>query len=651
MNQLANFPHIVEDITASFSFTDLANSVLVSRAWYDVISPILYLDVMTFRKYRFKWDREMAEFRKMAEFSEMEEFSDVEEFANYFNASDTRLALHKHCHHIRAITAKARIFSWNFRVPNPGLRAVSIEGVIINSDKDLDALTRFARFLDEYPSIICFFLEIEEETSPNTRKVLLEILEKRLTLIKEDSVECLDFAPGTGRSNRGPPWRKGQQQSWPAREQRREIWSGVVSGYPTLGYQTSHGRWENQTKSKNWSWRTLAVMKKGDDGLLEVRFWDPSATTLFQRFAQVRKICGKMDHGDKCSLSALKDLAKLKEIDICSNNHSERQVEQLLQDQHLNLSAVHVEVENTAFAEFLLRRSGESIGGRWIPGLMVSLVFDGWYPLEMSKLLQILALCPNLGVLKVATVLIDGPESILLGTCPLWASKKLKTLRFGFWLHGHANDNHVFDVLPEETKTQSLESASKIAPSFMEQLGQQTEIRSLELSFNAVYRCGSSPFLQLTIGPPNGLHQLSGLHRLEYFSVTGLIHDIGSKEIEWMSRHWPRLKKIQFPILDTKDKTTLTISCYDRLIPNFEPWYPFIEVVKICGSHHLCHRCEREKTIFAENSRGLEDKWSYGRRDHQYNHSAWTSVTLADHPVEYPTIAKDSSPATSTPST
>jgi len=306
-------------------------------------------------------------------------------------------------------------------------------------------------------------------------------------------------------------------------------------------------------------------MDKGN-GLLEVRFWDLSATTLFQRFPQVCRIRGMTDQGDQHCFSVLEDLPCLSEIDLYSDSQSEKQVERLLQGQH-NLSAVHVEVRKTKFVEFLLHSISDFSGGRWIPGLMVSLIFRGpqqiSFSLQISELLQILGVCPNLEVLDAETVFFDGSDSPLLDPCLPWVSKKLRKLRLGFWLNGHPNNLFDFHYLSEwspilpETTARALKAAKNIAPSFMEQLGYQTDLRQLELSFNAAYRCGSSPFLQLAVGPANGLDQLSELHRLEDFSVTGLVHEVESTEIEWMVHNWPRLMKLQLPILDTKDNTTL----------------------------------------------------------------------------------------------
>ncbi|KAI9240362.1 MAG: hypothetical protein BYD32DRAFT_434048 [Podila humilis] len=617
MDQLANISYIVEAITDSFLFEDLLNCVLVSRAWHDVLSPILYLDVVTFRSTK----------------------SDLGcNYIPYFNTPATRLPLHKHSDHIRAITchgpdilaelsgAKAcGLREINYVADldsplgtqldrlallvasSPDLRAVSMELVHPNSEEDLEALTAFVRFLDDYPSMTCFFLEIDPRTMLDVDEVMLEILEKRLDLVQAGSVDCLDLAPNPARSNRGPPWRKGQR-CWPAREQPFEVWYSRK-----LEDQVSHGRWDNQIEWKPWVPTTMAVLEKGD-GLLQVWFWDLSSTTLYRRFSQLRQIRGKMhqkpddrslswlmgiqkrDHDDQFYLSALKDLIHLREIDLCYDKYTEEQVDRLLLDRVLDLSAVHVEVRNTTFPEYLLRHRGDYGIGQQIRGLMVSLVFQD--TLKMSDLLHIFDLCYNLEVLDAKKVLIDGSGPPLLDTSLPWVSEKLRKLRLGFWLYGHPNDTKHFDgynEVPEDIKTRSLESARKIAPSFMEQLGYQTDLRHLELSFNAAYRCGTSPFLQLAVGPVNGLDQLSKLSHLEYFSVTGLFHEVGSTEIEWMARHWPRLEKIQLPLFDAMDKTELTTSHYfgyEKLVPYYGRWFPSsLSVVKIGAKHYHCLRC------------------------------------------------------------
>ncbi|KAF8925790.1 hypothetical protein BGZ52_006473 [Haplosporangium bisporale] len=215
MHYISNFLHIVEAITASFTFTDIFNCLRVSHFWHDYFTPVLYLDVVIFRK--------------------VIDHSIVCD-------SPLRIQLDPHA----SLVAR-----------NPGLLAVSIEEARFHSAEDLKALLKFVRFLDDYATITCFFLEIESDLNPNVCKALLKILERQLDLIKTDSVKCLELA------------------------------HTIVSC----------GRWDNEMYSKPCETNALTVMEKGN-GLLEVRFWDLSATTLLQRLLQVCQIRSTIDQGD-----------------------------------------------------------------------------------------------------------------------------------------------------------------------------------------------------------------------------------------------------------------------------------------------------------------------------------------------------------------
>jgi len=49
LDRLANFPRIVHAITETFHFSNLRSCALVNHAWNNAISPVLYLDVLTYR--------------------------------------------------------------------------------------------------------------------------------------------------------------------------------------------------------------------------------------------------------------------------------------------------------------------------------------------------------------------------------------------------------------------------------------------------------------------------------------------------------------------------------------------------------------------------------------------------------------------------
>jgi len=126
----------------------------------------------------------------------------------------------------------------------------------------------------------------------------------------------------------------------------------------------------------------------------------------------------KRDHEDQCYLRALKNLTHLREIDLCYDKHTEEQVKRLLHDRAPDFSAVHLDVRNTTFPEYLLRyRSYYGMGQR-IRHAMVSLVFQD--SLKMLSLLRILDFCQNLEILYAKKVPIDGSEPLQLDASLPW---------------------------------------------------------------------------------------------------------------------------------------------------------------------------------------------------------------------------------------
>lgn len=177
-------------------------------------------------------------------------------------------------------------------------------------------------------------------------------------------------------------------------------------------------------------------------------------------------------------------------------------------------------------------------------------------------------------------------------SCRTWVCHKMKTELIGIRIEGHQNDGKVFVEYPDDIKVRSLEHATRVAPSFMEQLGSLTELEHLRVSLNCAYCCAPSPFSQLAVGPSNGLGQLSRLQRLEYFSVSGILHQAGSAEIVWMANHWPRLKKINLPIFSAMDNTQLAfVGEYLSLTSDYTPFFRRLEVVKVERDLEKCTGC------------------------------------------------------------
>lgn len=137
--------------------------------------------------------------------------------------------------------------------------------------------------------------------------------------------------------------------------------------------------------------------------------------------------------------------------------------------------------------------------------VLISLKFT---VIAMPSLMQILRSCPNLHTVCAPWVTINGHEP---ETCPVWAGRALQVLRLGLSPRKYYN----------QAAQPSFESASRIAPSFMMQLGRQEHLRELQLQLGYNYSCASSPFLELSLDPTRGLPQLGGLLRLRDLDVSG----------------------------------------------------------------------------------------------------------------------------------
>lgn len=76
---------------------------------------------------------------------------------------------------------------------------------------------------------------------------------------------------------------------------------------------------------------------------------------------------------------------------------------------------------------------------------------------------------------------------------------KMKTVNLETRIEGHLNDGSVFVEYPDDIKVRSLEHATRVVPSFMEQLGSLTELERLQVSLNCAYRCASFHFCILRL--------------------------------------------------------------------------------------------------------------------------------------------------------
>ncbi|KFH65299.1 hypothetical protein MVEG_08779 [Podila verticillata NRRL 6337] len=555
-------PHILKAITNSFSFTDLLSFVLVSHAWYDALIGVLWLDVVTYRSKKkisyARWEHE-----------------------HYFRTPEGRQGLIKNAHHIRGLTcrdpATLRVLSkvefthleeinfvaeWNQQHKGledfarlvsrcPRLRAVSVEGLYFREGEGFQQLKDFVAFLEDYPSIRCLFLG-GNGMSPYTLWEM--ILEQRLAKVDNHRIVSLSLMSQDilNRSSRGlPSYRKGkgrkcgfqhpQQYQWPGRE------TPLTERMPDpdierhrLHESESHGRWEFEAREPQHPAPALAVLEH--NGVLVI-----SLPTELQNEIMY---------------------PNLQELEL--NMVDESELDLFLSDLRIELSYIHIgyiERRQHGTGPFLLRDKYFDHQHHYLHSALTTIGF-GECALKMAQLLSVFNICPNLLMMNAPIVNVDGitePE-----VSPSWVCR-LQELTLVICLEGHKSERlrHLSENQPEEIPARSLMSAEALAPSFMKELGFQTRLRTLDLSFNRALDCGPSPFLKLDLeAETNGLWQLSKLKRLESFAISGLLHQVGNAEVAWMKAHWPRLSWIELPVLDPYGDLAHPDDCHE-CIPDY----------------------------------------------------------------------------------
>jgi len=68
------------------------------------------------------------------------------------------------------------------------------------------------------------------------------------------------------------------------------------------------------------------------------------------------------------------------------------------------------------------------------------------------------------------------------------------------------------------------------------------------------------------------------LQELRTVAITGLLHDIGQDEIEWIHQRWPRLISLNVPILrvlnDSGAKEIDGCATFKGKTPAYDLWFP-----------------------------------------------------------------------------
>lgn len=610
-------PHILKAITDSFSFTDLLSCVLVNHAWYDALIGVLWLDVVTYRSkkngsYRY-WEHE-----------------------HYFRTPEGRQGLIKNAHHIRGLTCRDPatlqvlsevefsnlaeinyIMEWNQQHKGleglaclvsrcPNLQAVSVEGLYFKVGEGFQALKDFVTFLEDYPSIRCLYLG---SMTPNMIEELWEkILEQRLAKVDNHQIVSLSLEERFNRTSRGlPSYRKGkgrkcgfqhpQQYQWPGRETPLTYkMPHPCTERHRLEETESHGRWEFEARELQYPTQALAVLEHNGVLVISPPSGLQNLETLLRRFPNLRHLGSHAIHSSTFSSMLMGLLQKimypnLQELEL--NEVDESELDLFLSDPRIELSYIHIghiERRQHGTWPFLLQAKNFLRQHRYFHSALTTIGF-GKCALKMTQLLSVLNICPNLHMLHAPTVNIDGttePE-----VSPPWVCR-LQELTLVICLEGHTSDRlrHLPINQPEEIPARSMMSAERLAPSFMEELGLQTELQTLDLSFNRALDCRSSPFLRLDLeAETNGLWKLSKLRQLKSFTISGLLHQVGNAEVAWMRVHWPRLSWIELPVLEDFPRGELAHpdEC-DEGIPDYS-CFPDIRV-QLPYAMYVCYVCE-----------------------------------------------------------
>ncbi|KAF9326405.1 hypothetical protein BG006_010156 [Podila minutissima] len=605
---LFELPHILEATVARLRFNDLVNCVRVNHTWYNTITPLLWEDVITYR-------------------SQVTDQYDVWIYQQFFlhaNAQ-SRQGFLRNAHYIRALTCRApqllttlnttdfpNLVEINFVIDrscetfpalirliarSPKLRAVSIEkSGVYAAEEDWEHVHDLVDVLCKKSSeISCVYLE---GIYPHARD-MEGLCARLLARIKQDTKQIkkltLQNPNLMTRSRRGPS----RGHAWTARESPlvmpvpdTDMWRIVEDN--TVG---NNGRWENEqwTPMIKSSWNTIAVMETPEE--LQVVLPSTFPLDAYIRFLDRLPNCqdfslGKTNEPLHSALVAfLKRNPKVHKIDRPVGYYNER--DNILGSVNCGLTSVRLHA--------LAYKTGYTLSDTplWTQlSSLVDLDLD-FVHVSITELLHVLASTPHLQKIRIPSVKIMGTERGLVPGAA-WASSSLRQVSLGLYLNGHDEElcrsyDRSWDYIPEQdwsdspaddwgstladksdnVKARTTEIATALASVFMAQLDAQAELRELQLSFNNRLYPGLSPFLQLSLDPAVGLPRLANLKKLEKLVVTGLVHQLGHQEIEWMSQHWPKLSWIEVPILHTYVtlEETRTVSCTRQNFSGRAPEY------------------------------------------------------------------------------
>ncbi|KAG0355920.1 hypothetical protein BG005_005151 [Podila minutissima] len=325
---------------------------------------------------------------------------------------------------------------------------------------------------------------------------------------------------------------------------------------------------------------------------------------ILDRFPALTKLCisddGDLGQWGQLTLLPLlpTSLPLLKEFgwQSCAKVFKDNGVmlERLLKDEHLHLSSVSLQGIMTKMYQEIVRPlivpgPDPLTSNHFLRGALVALTLGSMNGLPWAHFLDLVTNCPNLQTIAMQSVVV-GKEAEYVAD-RRWICQGLHSLEVGLQLNN-------CEALRENSST------AKIARDFMKQLGALTQLRDLSLSvyeYIGSWECLTWPFFQLAVGVENGIEQLFKLSQLEDVQFSRIFHRAGAEEVNWMVKHWPRLRKIELPVfhqLDTKaQRSRLANVKYGAVtLLDFGAQTPYVRVI-VPTECFMCLCCQEDPCL------------------------------------------------------
>ncbi|KAI9237820.1 MAG: hypothetical protein BYD32DRAFT_451433, partial [Podila humilis] len=555
-----HIPHIRESIADTLSITDLLSCILVNRNWYHGFIPALYKDTITYRSIQ---ERPWM-------------------YTDFTQTIYGRQALSKYAHHIHALTCQGRdslqflcasscvnLLEINYLIDsdasnhwdlglkelselitvNPQLQAVSIEKIDMDGQGCVDQLSAFLDFLDDHLEISCVYLETKSFVTLEQMSQWWDVWDRLLARTNlDDNVNNLHIQPAIERSRRGP------SQSW---------WAG---GKGDKSRRWEQDAWIQHLKSHPFQPGRLAVLERQDTcELLVPNFNTPHdwCPTL-ELFPGIQNLSVNRRFGTV--VSALPQLFP----ELVSMSLSQYEGGGRALDEALTFLPGLISLRLGGVSHFCLTHGFS----RRVGTLVVLHIGD----LYMEEFWCIVALSHNLQDLNVRAIWVIGMNDRDIPS-PEWACVGLRQLSFKLLQEHGEPDYLAYDSLAHVNQ---LMKQLVLSSSLMAQLGSLYRLEVLKMGFHQHdYPMVDSVFLQLSLHPLRGLCLLSGLEQLRTVAISGLAHNVGRHEIEWMRIYWPRLTSLEIPFL--REPPSMNEQQEWRTsrvmpVPEYQKWYPGLTI-------------------------------------------------------------------------